>query len=579
LRTVGKTQHQRCTDSRRHFSCKVTIFLRRSILEKTQKHLKTHKQKGKVKMKNTRKYAGLKRFVSSCVIALVAMSAFINLYAQQKRFDSSWESLGRYRCPDWFRDAKFGIWTCWNPYTVPAVGDWYARNMYIEGSRHYKYHLANYGHPSKVGYKDIIEMWKGEKFDPENLVAIFKEAGAKYIVAMAAHHDNFDLWDSKHHEWNSVNHGPRQNIIGKWETAVRKTGLRWGVTSHLERAWNWFAVSHGADKKGEFAGIPYDGADPKYAGLYFKKYAGHTETDFRYAFNPPSEVIADYIVRIKDLLDQHKPDLFYFDGGIPFGETGRKLLAYYYNKNMENHGGNLEAVMCIKNYGSSGYHGDDLRDGVAVRDVESGQLDRTMDAPWQTDTSIGDWFWTRGVKYSRPKYIIDQLIDIVSKNGNLLLNVPPRADGTLDEEAIALLKEIGKWLKVNGEGIYGTRPFSIFGEGPTKVKGGYFTRMATLTAQDFRFTTKGDTVYIFVCGTPTGEVSVKEFSSKRYHRIKSVSMLGVEGELKFTQKADALTVVLPEKKPCAYAICLKVTPALIPVPEGVESLLGEGKSP
>ncbi|MDR2643406.1 MAG: alpha-L-fucosidase [Planctomycetaceae bacterium] len=505
-----------------------------------------------------------------CVVVVLFSAVPGGLHAQQKTFDGSWESLGRYSCPDWFRDAKFGIWTCWNPYTVPAVGDWYARNMYIEGSAHYKFHIKNYGHPSKVGYKDIIEMWKGENFDPDNLVDLFKEAGAKYIVAMAAHHDNFDLWNSKHHEWNSVNHGPRQNIIGKWEAAVRKSGLRWGVTSHLERSWNWLAVSHGADKKGEFAGVSYDGVDPKYAGLYFKEYAGHKEDNYHYAMNPPREVIEDYVRRIKDLIDQHKPDLFYFDGGIPFGETGRKLLAYYYNTNIANHGGKLEAVMCIKNYVHGGFHGDGLRGDVAVCDVESGQSDRIKDLPWQTDTSIGDWFWTKGCKYSSPKYVIDQLIDIVSKNGNLLLNVPPRADGTLDDNAVVLLKEIGKWLKVNGEGIYGTRPYSVFGEGPTKVSGGYFTRMATLTAQDFRFTTKGDTVYVFVCGTQTDKVAIKTFAEKIYYRIKSVSMLGAEGELKFEQKDDALHVVLPETKPSQHAICLKITPILIPVPESLK---------
>jgi alpha-L-fucosidase len=350
------------------------------------------------------------------LVVLIILLFVIQVNAQQKTFDSSWKSLEQYRCPEWFRDAKFGIWTCWNPYTVPAAGDWYARNMYIEGSRQYKYHLEHYGHPSKVGYKDIVEMWKGEKFDPDNLVALFKEAGAKYIVAMAMHHDNFDLWDSKYHEWNSVNHGPHQNIIGKWEAAVRKSGLRWGVTSHLERSWNWFAVNKGADKLGEFAGVPYDGNDPKYAGLYFKKYEGYNENGPHYATNPPQQVIVDYFLREKDLLDQHKPDLFYFDGGIPFGETGRKLISYYYNANIKNHKGQLEAVMCIKNFGNSQpYHGDQVRDGIALEDVERGQLPGINALPWQTDDSIGDWFWTNGDKYNTPKYTIDQLIDIVSK--------------------------------------------------------------------------------------------------------------------------------------------------------------------
>ena len=505
-------------------------------------------------------------------LLLIIVLFSIQLNAQPKKFDSSWKSLEQYRCPDWFRDAKFGIWTCWNPYTVPAAGDWYARGMYIEGSRQYKYHLEHYGHPSKVGYKDIIELWKGEKFDPDSLVALFKEAGAKYIVAMAMHHDNFDLWNSKYHEWNSVNHGPHQNIIGKWEAAVRKSGLRWGVTSHLERSWNWFNVNKGADKTGEFARVPYDGNDPKYSGLYFKKYEGYDDKTVGYAVNPPEEVIEDWFLREKDLLGQHKPDLFYFDGGIPFGETGRKLVSYYYNSNMKNNKGKLEAVMCVKNFGKmQGYYGDPVRDGVALEDLERGQLPGISPLPWQTDDSVGDWFWTNGDKYNSPKYVIDQLIDIVSKNGNLLLNVPPRADGTLDDKAIILLKEIGKWLKINGEGIYGTRSWNIFGEGPIVADGGSFKRMAALTAQDFRFTSKGDTVYAFVCGIPEKNISIKAFSTKNYHVIKSVSMLGISQPLKFKQNNDILEVELPEKFPSDYAICLKLTPELNPVPKSLSA--------
>jgi alpha-L-fucosidase len=506
----------------------------------------------------------------ACIIAVTAISC--KQQTNDETFDSSWKSLEQYRCPDWYRDAKFGIYSHWNAYSVPAQGDWYARNMYIEGSKHYNYHVANYGHPSKVGYKDIIEMWKAENFDPDKIIALYKEAGAKYFVAVAAHHDNFDLWDSKHHEWNSLNHGPHQNIVGKWEAAARKAGLRWGVTSHIERSWNWFQVSHGADKEGEFAGVPYDGANPEYAALYFKEYPGYKDTHFQYTVNPPQEVIEDYFVRIKDLLDQHKPDLFYIDGGVPFGETGRKLLAYYYNENMRRHNGQLEGVMCLKNYGD-GYHGDDLRDGIATEDVEDGQLDRINGLPWQTDESVADWFYVKGAEYKTPNYIIDKLIDIVSKNGNLMLNVPPRPDGTLDDEAIAILQTIGKWMKVNGEGIYGTRPYSVFGEGPTQVSGGYFRKMPELTAQDLRFTTKGDTVYAFICGTPENDtVSIRTFSAKKYHEIQSISMLGVKGNLQFEQKDNALYVALPQTLPCDYAVCLKIIPILNPVPESIDKL-------
>jgi alpha-L-fucosidase len=506
----------------------------------------------------------MKKMIIACFILLTVMAC---TQTKEEKFDSSWKSLEQYSCPDWFRDAKFGIYSHWNAYSVPAQGDWYARNMYMEGSEQYKYHVKHYGHPSKVGYKEIIEMWKAENFDPDKIIALYKEAGAKYFVAVAAHHDNFDLWDSKHHAWNSVNHGPRQNIVAKWEAATRKAGLHWGVTSHIERSWNWMQVSHGADTTGIYKGIPYDGANPEYADLYFKEYPGYKNTHFQYAVNPPQEVIEDYFLRIKDLLDQHKPDFFYMDGGIPFGETGRKMLAYYYNQNMNQHKGKLEGVMCLKNY-SDGYHGDDLRDGVATENVEDGQLDRINGLPWQTDESVAGWFYMKDAEYKTPNYVIDKLIDIVSKNGNLMLNVPPRPDGTLDNEAIAVLKEIGKWMKMNGEGIYGTRPYSVFGEGPTQVSNGYFLRMAELTAQDLRFTTKGDTVYSFICDIPAANdaVVIRTLSAKRYHEIRSIRLLGVEGDLHFEQKEDALYVSLPVTMPCDYAVCLKIIPVLNPVP-------------
>ena len=480
-------------------------------------------------------------------------------YSQDELFNSSWASLDNYKCPDWFRDAKFGIWTCWNAYTVPAAGDWYARHMYVEGHRQYKHHVENYGHPSEFGYKDIIPLWKGENFQPDSLVALFQEAGAKYIVAPAMHHDNFDLWDSRHHEWNSVNYGPKQNIIGKWEEAVRKSGLHWGITTHLARAWCWFQTSHGSDKDGSYAGIPYDGNDPAYESLYFET---HDNTSYAYPVVPADYWPGQWFRRVKDLVDQHEPDLLYFDGGIPFGETGREMMAYYYNSNMKRNDGHLEGVLNIKNYRKSVFHGD-FRYGVAVEDVERGRLKEISQLPWQTDTSIGDWFWTSGDNYDTPKNIIDQLVDIVSKNGNLLLNVPPRADGTLDDEAIHLLKEIGAWLRVNGEGIYGSRPYTYFGEGPTTVEGGHFSKMAQLTAEDYRYTTKGDTIFAFVCGEPEAEIRLESFSAKSYHRLKSVEMLGVDPPLQFSQTEEALVVAVPDKLPSKYAICIRIIPLLV----------------
>ena len=476
-------------------------------------------------------------------------------------FNSSWASLEQYQCPEWFRDAKFGIWTCWNAYAVPAVGDWYARYMYEEGSSQYKYHLEHYGHPSKFGYKDIVELWKGEKFNPDSLVAIFKKAGAKYIVSMAMHHDNFDLWNSKFHKWNSVNYGPHKNIVGLWEQAVHKSGLRWGVTSHLERSWNWMQVSHGADTAGPYKGVSYDGADTANSFIYHKTY-GIKDNNMAYAIHPPKQWADEYCSRIKDLLDQHKPDLFYMDGAIPFGNQGRELIAWYYNQNTQWHKGSMEAVMAIKNLPFPDVFHGDFRYGACLEDVERGRLEGINRVPWQTDNSIGDWFWTKDQKYISLKIFIDQLIDIVSKNGNLLMNIPLRADGSLDKECVKLLKGLGQWFKVNGEGIYGTRPFVVFGEGPTEVKGGHYAEMVDLTASDFRFTTKGDTVFAFICGEPKGEVKIKQLNKLNYHTIQSINMLGVKGALKFSQEKEYTTIQMPDVLPSKNAVCLKIVPKI-----------------
>ena len=478
-------------------------------------------------------------------------------------FNSSWESLEQYKCPEWFRDAKFGLWSHWTGYVVPETGDGYAGSMYIQGSRQYKYHLENYGHPSKFGYKDVIELWKADKFHPDSLVALFKEAGAKYIVSLAAHHDNFDLWDSKYQKWNSVNYGPHKNIVGMWEKAVRKAGLRWGVTSHLVRSWNWFQASHGADTSGPYQGVPYDGADPANKFIYHDTYGlKYDNVGYAYAIHPPKQWADEYSYRIMDLMQQHKPDLFFMDGGIPFGEQGRNLIAWYYNQNTQWHNGSMEAVLELKNLlFFEVYHGD-FRIGTCVENLEGGRMKDIDREPWQTGNSIGDWSWKKGEKYISLKIFVDELIDIVSKNGNLMMNIPLRADGTLDQESVELLKGMGQWLKVNGEGIYSTRPYIVFGEGPALVQGGHDRSKAELTANDFRFTTKGDTVFAFICGEPEGEVKIRQFNKLNYHTIQSVSMLGSKDALKFSQEKESLVVQMPETLPSKNAVCLKIIPKI-----------------
>jgi alpha-L-fucosidase len=383
-------------------------------------------------------------------------------------FEPTWDSLKQFRCPAWFPDAKFGIWAHWGPQCVPKQGDWYARNMYIEGSQQYKYHVEHYGHPSKFGYKDIIPLWKAERWEPETLIQRYKKAGAKYFVALGSHCDNFDCWNSRHHRWNAVNFGPRKDIVGLWRRAARKHGLRFGVTEHMAWSYSWFNVNKGADKKGPLAGVPYDGNDPKYQDLYFEP---HPQNAARYPENSPASWNLRWFNRVKDLVDQHRPDLVYTDGAV-FGDVGRQLMAHYYNANMAWHGGRLEGVYTIK-HSIDGRHGE-YRDGISLLDIERGVVDGIQSEPWQTDTCIGGWYYREGIKYKTAQEVIHMLVDIVSKNGNLLLNFPLLPDGTLDAEEEKVLEGITDWMAVNGEAIYGTRPWKVFGEGPTTTGGGTF---------------------------------------------------------------------------------------------------------
>jgi len=472
-------------------------------------------------------------------------------------FQPTWESLSQYQCPDWFRDAKFGIWAHWGPNAVPDVNDpWYARNMYIEGSPGYQYHVKTYGHPSRFGYKDVIPLWKAEKWDPDRLMALYKRAGAKYFTALALYCDNFDNWNSKFHAWNAVKMGPKQDIVGRWKQAADKAGLRFGVSDHGMRAWNWFNTNKGADTKGPLAGVPYDGNDPRYADLYFEP---HAENGFRFAFNPPESWKQDWFTRIQDLIDSYRPDLVYFDGGIPFGDVGRRMAAHFYNQNVKWHAGRLDAVFNIKNLPDHG----DFRADVCVEDMERGVMTGVNPRPWQTDTCIGNWFYCGGVPYKPVGLVIQMLADIVSKNGNLLLSIPIKSDGTLDEREEKILADLGAWMALNGEAIYGTRPWETFGEGPGGLKGGHFNeRQQQFTAGDIRFTTKGGALYAICLGWPEKQTLIASLpAGKRlcFGDVGEVRMLGVAAPLKWSRNAAGLTVEMPEQKPCEHAVVLKIT--------------------
>lgn len=466
------------------------------------------------------------------------------------------ESLKQYQCPEWFRDAKFGIWAHWGPVAAPGGfgGNWYARQMYVQGSRENVHHVATYGHPSKFGYKDVIELWKAEKFDPDRLMDLYVKAGAKYFVSMGAHHDNFDLWNSKHYEWNAVNHGPKKDIVGLWRTAALKRGLRFGVSEHFARSYSWMQRSHGCDTNGPMAGVPYDGADPKYAGLYCPP---DRDASGGYPTNPPVTWRQEWFNRMQDLVDSYQPDLLYSDGGIPFGEFGRSLLADFYNKNMKAHGGKLEAVYNIK----KGRNCGDYVEGAAVQDEENSVLAGIKDQPWQTDASIGTWFFVPDLeprwRLSGPDVIV-MLADIVAKNGNLLLNIPQRGDGTIDAEAEQVLADLAAWTKVNGEAIFATRPWKIFGEGPalaTKTRG--IKRAKDYTAADIRFTRSKDgaTLYAIALGLPAEPVRIMALANEK---LAGITLLGSDARLAWKHEAGALVIQPVTKWPCEHSVAFKI---------------------
>ncbi|MDQ2688188.1 MAG: alpha-L-fucosidase, partial [Armatimonadota bacterium] len=482
-------------------------------------------------------------------------------------FQPSWASLQKYQCPEWFRDAKFGIWAHWTAQCVPEQGDWYARQMYQEGSHDYQYQCEHYGHPSKVGFKDIDHIWHAEHWDPERLIGLYKAAGAKYFVALANHHDNFDTWNSKYQNWNSVNLGPKKDIIATWEKLARKNGMHFGVTVHAARTWDWFDVSHRADKTGPLAGVPYDGvltkADGK--GQWWDGYdpaelygpAGAARTPEAHA-----QYERKFFNRVMDLLDQHRPDLLYFDDGEPPTSYGLQIAANYYNKNRQWHKGALEAILNVKG-------GSPRVKESMVLDYERGRSDKIAEHPWQTDTCIGQWHYQRSVyenhQYKTADQVVKMLVDIVAKNGNLLLNIPLRGDGTIDPDELAFLQGMAAWMAVNSEAIFGTRPWKIAGEGQVRVKGGGFSEGGEnkFTAQDIRFTTKGNTLYATALGWPEdgGKYVVKTLAANApgiVGQIKSVQLLGAHGKAAWKRTADGLEVTLPAQKPCDHAWALKI---------------------
>lgn len=484
--------------------------------------------------------------------------------AERGPFEPNVESLAHYSCPEWFRDAKFGIYVHWGVYSVAEKGEWYAREMYEEGSKVYRHHVATWGHTSEFGYHEFIPLWKAEKFDPEAWLTLFEQAGAKYFTPCAVHHDGFVLGRTKYTPFNSVEMGPKQDLLAKLQAATLKHGLRWGFTTHFARSISWMQPCHGADKRGPFAGVPYTPHDPRYADLYLQPYYDGNRADTE---DPPQWWRELWLLRQQELIDNYQPDFVYLDSAVPFagndrGETGMRLFAYFYNANMARHDGQQEAVMTHK--GDKGPKRAPFFPNIATLDIERGKSGHIRSEPWQTDDSIGPWGYNTDVGYKDPNAVVDKMIDIVSKNGNLLLNVPPRADGSFDDETVAILEGIGNWLKINGEGIYATRPWKVFGEGPD-VRMRDRDNRSPYGAANFRFTQSKDgrTIYAIQMGWPGGgqELRLTSFGKGgpgADAQVAAVTLLGSPDSITWRRDDDGIVITSPDHAPSDLALIYRL---------------------
>lgn len=504
-------------------------------------------------------------------------------------FKPDWNSLEQYQTPEWFKNAKFGIWAHWGPQCQPEYGDWYARGMYQEGSDQYDYHVKKYGHPSVFGFKDVINEWKAEQWNPDELVGLYKEAGAKYFVALANHHDNFDLYDSSYQSWNSVKQGPRKDIMAGWAKAARANGLPLGVSVHAAHAWSWLEVAQRQDAKGAYAGKPYDGLLRKADGkgkwwngldpqeLYAQNHALsensadngmiHRQWDWGNGVTPPSAAYCEkFYKRTIELIDKYHPDLLYFDDTAlplwPVSDVGLKIAAHFYNSSIRRHG-SLRAVI-------NGKILNEQQRKCLVWDIERGQSNEILPYYWQTDTCIGNWHYDKRVlerhHYKSAKTVIHTLVNVVSKNGNLLLNIPVKGNGTIDADEREIIKGITAWMKVNSEAIYDTRPYTVYGEGPAmketaalSAQGFNEGKGKPFTAEDIRFTQKDKTLYATTMGIPGTEVLIRTLKNKQ---VTKVTLLGYNEELQCTAGTEGLLVRLPDQKPTDIACVLKIEGAI-----------------
>jgi alpha-L-fucosidase len=477
-----------------------------------------------------------------------ARLAAIERIAQRGPFQPTWESItNKFRTPKWYQDAKFGLFIHWGAYAVPAFGsEWYPRNMYVTNSPEFAHHVATYGPQSQFGYKDFFPHFRAEKFDATAWAKLFKEAGVKYVVPVAEHHDGFPMYNSELTDWTATKLGPRRDVIAEQAKAFRKAGITFGASSH--RAEHWFFFDNGMY-------FDSDVRNPRFADLYGP--AVNKRTAEAQAEPPTKEFLDDWLLRSCEIVDKYRPEVIYFDWWIcqpVFQPYLKTFAAYYYNRGVE---WKKQVAINFKEW-----EGISFPRGSGVFDMERGAAADIQPEFWQTCTSVSrnSWGYITNHIYKNTDEIVDELVDVVSKNGTLLLNIGPRADGTIPEREQEMLREIGAWLKINGEAIYGTRPWHKFGEGPTLVAEGSFTdkqTKAAFTAADFRFTTKGNTLYAIALAWPENrQLLVKSLAGQSVRRVQ---LLGHRGRLVWKETPEGLAVTLPETPSSNFAVTLKIT--------------------
>ena len=552
----------------------------------------------------------MKRMITALLaaFALTASAQKADVEVQTGTYQPNWESLSGWECPEWFKDAKFGIWAHWGPQCQAEDGDWYARFMYYDDSGQFQWHMSHYGDPTEFGLKDLCNAWKAQNWDPERLVNLYKSVGARYFMALGNHHDNFDNWDSPYQEWNSVNVGPKKDLAKGWSDACKKAGLPFGVSIHASHAWTWLEPSQEYDgnlTKADGAGKWWEGLDPQ--ELYAQNHAHstgwessgtiHSQWDWGNGASLPSQAYKQkFQNRVLQLINDYQPDMLYFDDtAMPFygcdDNIGQNILTHYYNKSAQANGGTPQVI-------ATGKQLNKQQKDYMMWDVERGIPDRIQEEYWQTCTCIGSWHYDVNVYknngYKSAQQVVDMLVDVVSKNGNMLLSVPVKGDGTIDDKEEAVLAGIKAWMDINSESIYGTRPWKTFGEGPladasNPLSAQGFNEGNNYSSKDVRYVQKDGTLYATIMRWPAGKTftfqSLGKSSEYYSGQVKSIQLLGY-GDVNYTEAVNGVTVTLPETQPNDIAPVFQITfvpgtdtPATLQeVIEGYEALLNQLRS-